>query len=55
MPKMNTSLFRNVLELGHGTALAGLRLEAGGRWRRDVVSGLALSLIQKLREQQETE
>jgi hypothetical protein len=55
MPKMNASPFRNVLELGYGTALAGLRLEAGGRWRGDVVSGLALSPVQKLRAQQEAE
>ena len=55
MPKMNAGLFCNVLKLRHGATLAGLRPEAGGGWRRDIVSSLPLSLIQKLRELQETE
>ena len=53
MPKMNSALIRNVLELGHGTTFAGFRLESGGRWRRDVVPGLPLSDYESLRNEQQ--
>jgi hypothetical protein len=51
MPKMNSGLFRYVLELGHGTAFAGFRLDSGWRWRRDVVPGLPLSEYKSLRNE----